>query len=76
MRSPRHVATECATARERLFYVRDPAHLDVYAEGLRLARIIHVWRFRLNGLGTHHPSAASHKFGRCQRYFCRTYRHA
>jgi TolB-like protein len=26
-------------ARERLFYVRDPAHLDVYVEGLRLAGI-------------------------------------
>jgi tetratricopeptide (TPR) repeat protein len=27
----------CSLARRRLFYVRDPAHLDIYVEGLRQA---------------------------------------
>jgi hypothetical protein len=27
----------CSLARRRLFYVKDPAHLDLYVEGLRKA---------------------------------------
>lgn len=29
----------CSFARERLFFVKDPAHLDTYVEGLRLAGV-------------------------------------
>ena len=29
----------CSFARERLFYVRNPAHLDIYVEGLRRAAV-------------------------------------
>ena len=29
----------CRLARKRLFYVKDPAHLDIYIEGLRKAGV-------------------------------------
>lgn len=35
----RKPAFTCRFARERLFYVRNPAHLDIYVEGLRRAGI-------------------------------------